>query len=70
MKVAVMLLIYFCLYLLGAVLTDLCLRKWKRTEKKAGTLRKFWLIPYTLLNLLPIAGAFFPDSSLTRSVTS
>lgn len=64
MKVAVMLLIYFCLYLLGAVLTDLCLRKWKRTEKKAGTLRKFWLIPYTLLNLLPIAGAFFPDSRL------
>lgn len=36
MKVAVMLLIYFCLYLLGAVLTDLCLRKWKRTEKRPG----------------------------------
>ncbi len=64
MKVAAMLLIYFCLYLLGAVLTDLCLRKWKRTGTRAGALRKFWLIPYTMLDLLPVAGAFLPDSRL------
>ena len=50
MKVAVMLLIYFCLYLLGAVLTDLCLRKWKRTTKlKASRLRVFLQLNATMV---------------------
>ena len=54
--------IYTALTVLAGVLTERCLRRWERTAARAGKLRKFWLAPYVLLSLLPVFGAFLPDS--------
>ena len=58
-------IIFIVLYVaplgLVAFLTDRCLRRWKRTASRAGELRKFWLIPFTLFTLLPLAGALLPE---------
>ena len=56
--------IFLALSALAAYLTDRCLRRWKRTAERAGKLRKCWLIPYALLTMLPIGGAFLPDSAV------
>ena len=56
--------IYLSLSALAGYMTDLCLRKWERTAKCASRIRKYWLIPYALFSLVPVAGAFLPDSSV------
>lgn len=53
--------IYGLMIALAFFLTDLCLRGWARTAKRAGRLRIFWLIPGLLLALTPVAGALLPD---------
>ena len=62
MSPVILIAIYVALTSLAAYLTDLCLRLWPRTAQKAARLRKYWLTPYILLSLLPMAGAFLPDS--------
>ncbi|MBR0367752.1 MAG: metallophosphoesterase family protein [Clostridia bacterium] len=54
--------IYAALSGFAAYLTDLCLRRWRRTSDRARRIRAYWLAPYILLSLLPVAGAFLPDS--------
>ena len=49
-------------------LTDLCLRRWKKTAASAARLRPFWLIPGLLLALLPIGGAMLPDSAFKYAI--
>lgn len=56
--------IYCLMIALAFFLTDLCLRKWRRTAEAAGRLRKFWLVPGLLLSLLPVAGAMLPNSAV------
>ncbi|MBR1561291.1 MAG: metallophosphoesterase [Clostridia bacterium] len=53
--------IYILLSALAGWMTDLCLRKWPRTANSARR-RARWMIPYGVLSLLPLAGAFLPDS--------
>ena len=43
-------------------MTDLCLRRWPRTAWNVGLRKLCWLVPYILLSLVPMAGAFLPDS--------
>ena len=47
---------------LAAYLVDLCLRRWPRTAWNVGLRKLFWLVPYIILMLVPIAGAFLPNS--------
>ena len=62
MSPIILIAVYIILTTLAGYMTERCLRRWKLTAEKAGKLRKFWLIPYGLLSLLPVAGAFLPDS--------
>ena len=62
MSPIILIAVYMILTTLAGYMTERCLRRWKLTAAKAGKLRKFWLIPYGLLSLLPVAGAFLPDS--------
>ena len=59
MKQIIMITLYAGLCVLGAWLTDLCLRRWIRRARK---IRPCWLIPYILCSLLPVTGALLPDS--------
>ena len=54
--------IYAVLSALAGLMTERCLRLWPRTAGKAGTLRRLWLPPYLLFSLIPVLGAFLPDS--------
>ena len=54
--------IYLALSGLTGLLTDLCLRRWRRTARHAGRARAWWLTVYALLTLTPVAGALLPDS--------
>jgi len=54
--------IYAALVALAAFLTDLNLRRWPLTVNRAARMRKFWLTLFILLSLLPVAGAFLPNS--------
>ncbi|MBR1407936.1 MAG: metallophosphoesterase [Clostridia bacterium] len=58
----ILVLIYTALSALAGFCTDLCLHRWKRTAHKAAGLRRIWLPAYILLSLLPVFGAFLPDS--------
>ena len=73
MSPVLLVIIYFALLALAGWMTEVCLRGW--LEERSGTgadgflgagaaarLRGFWLIPYALLSLLSVAGAFLPDS--------
>ncbi len=62
MASVILISVYIALSSLAAYLTDLCLRRWPRTARRAAGLRKYWLTAYTLLSLIPMAGAFLPDS--------
>lgn len=62
MSPIILIFIYLILSALTGYLTERCLRRWPRTAAKAGKLRKFWLVPYILLSLLPVTGAFLPNS--------
>ena len=64
MQLVIMVVIYTAQNVLAAYLVDYCLRKWKRTADKAHSLRKVWLIPFALVSLMPVAGAFLPDGAL------
>ena len=61
MQRIIFIVLYVALLGLVAFLTDRCLRRWKRTASRAGELRKFWLIPFSLFTLLPLAGALLPE---------
>lgn len=54
--------IYAAMTALTGGLTECCLRRWPATALYAGRLRRYWLTPYLLLALLPVAGAFLPNS--------
>ena len=58
----ILLPIYSAMSSYSGWMTDVCLRRWPRTAEKARRIRKFWLVPIVLLSLLPVAGAFLPDS--------
>ena len=62
-----MLLVYAALLALIAFLTVRCLRRRPRRPDRARGMRKNWLIPYTLLSLLPLLGAFLPDTPARRA---
>ena len=64
MSPIVLILIYTALSAFAVFCTDLCLRRWKLTAAKAGKLRRIWLPAYILLSLLPVFGAFLPDSGV------
>ena len=64
MASVVLLVIYSALNVLAVWMTDLRMRSWFDGSTKwrsALWVRKYWLIPYILLALLPVAGAFLPD---------
>ena len=61
MQLIVMVVIYLAQNVLAALLTDRSLHKWKLTSERADQIRKFWLIPFSVLSLLPVAGALLPD---------
>ena len=63
MHPAILITIYLILSTIAGLMTEFCLQKWLLPEK-AGRIRKFWLIPYIVLSLLPVAGAFLPDSGV------
>ena len=58
----ILIAIYAALIALAAFLTDLRLRDWPLTQTRAAKLRRFWLTLFILLSLLPVAGAFLPNS--------
>lgn len=62
MLLLAMVAICLALCALGGFLTDLCLRRWARTGHAARRIRPYWLVPYAVLWLLPLAGALLPDS--------
>lgn len=62
MQMIVMVVVYLAQNLLAILLMDRCLRRWARTSQNAQKIRKYWLIPFTLVSLLPVAGALMPDS--------
>ncbi len=64
MSPIILISIYLALSALAAVMTERCLRRWEYTRRRAARLRGFWLTPYVLLSLLPVAGAFLPDGAL------
>ena len=47
---------------LAAYMVDLCLRRWSRVTWNIGLRKLFWLAPYIMLTVLPIVGAFLPNS--------
>ena len=58
----ILIAVYIALVALAALLIDLRLRRWPLTANRAGKLRRFWLTLFILLSLLPVAGAFLPNS--------
>lgn len=58
----ILLPVYIAVAVYAGWMTDVCLRRWPRSAGKARGLRKFWVTPYVMLTLLPVAGAFLPDS--------
>jgi len=56
--------IYTLLSFLAALMTERCLRVWPRTADRVVRLWRFWLPPYILLSLVPVAGAFLPEGPL------
>lgn len=56
--------VYIAQNLLAIVLIDRCLNRWTFTAERAKRLRKYWLIPFILLSLLPVAGALLPDGGV------
>ena len=62
MSPVLLIAIYLCISALTAWMTDLCLRRWKRTAHIAKKLRVCWVTLQVLLALLPVTGAFLPDS--------
>ena len=58
----ILIAIYIALSFLAAYLIDTRLRHWPFTSGRAGKLRHFWLTVYILMSMLPVAGAFLPDS--------
>lgn len=63
MSIIILIAVYAALAFLAAFMVDWCLRRWPRTASKA-MLRRLWLVPYILLLLVPMAGAFLPGSPL------
>lgn len=64
MSPIILLSVYTLLSCVAGWFTDRCFVKWKRTADRAGRIRKYWLIPYILLSLLPVAGAFLPNGAV------
>ena len=62
MQLIVMVAIYLAQNCLAAVLIKRCLVRWPRTAQRASRIKKYWLIPFAVLSLLPVAGALLPDS--------
>ena len=62
MSPIILIAIFVALASLAAYMVDLCLRRWPRTAWNFGLRRLFWLAPYIILTLVPIVGAFLPNS--------
>ena len=62
MSPIILIAIFVALASLAAYMVDLCLRRWPRTAWNVGLRKLFWLVPYIILTLVPIAGAFLPNS--------
>lgn len=54
-------ILYVAQFVLIAALTEHSLRRWRFTAGRVRGIRKYWLVPFALLSLLPLAGAFLPD---------
>ena len=65
MSPIILIAIFVALASLAAYMVDLCLRRWPRTAWNTGLRRLFWLAPYIVLTLVPIAGAFLPNSPVS-----
>ena len=57
-----MVVLYAAHFIVVAALTELSLRRWQFTSDRVRSIRRYWLIPFILLSLLPLAGAFLPES--------
>ena len=57
-----LLTVYAAQFVLAAYLTNRCLSRWARTSGCFRKIRKYWMIPFALFALLPVTGAFLPDS--------
>ena len=68
MQMIAMTAIYLAQKALTAFLTDRCLRHWPRTATWASRYRLCWLVPFILLSLLPVAGAFLPESRMKYGI--
>ena len=64
----VLILIYAAQVVLTGFLTDLCLRWWYWTGGVAAGARRYWMTVFTLLALLPVFGAFLPDSRVKSAL--
>ena len=62
MATIILIAVYAAVVALAAFLTDLNVRRWPLTSSRAAKLRRFWLTLFILLSLLPVAGAFLPNS--------
>ena len=63
MSIIILIAVYAALAFLAAFMVDWCLRRWPRTTSKV-MLRRLWPVPYILLFLVPMAGAFLSASPL------
>ena len=61
MQMVAMVVLYLAQKTLAAFLADRCLKRWVVTAERAAKIRPYWLVPFILLSLLPVAGAFLPD---------
>ena len=64
MSPVILLSVYALLGFFEAWLVERCFKKWRRTAGRAGRMLKYWLVPYVLLSLLPVAGAFLPNGRI------
>ncbi len=58
----ILIAIFVALASLVACMVDLCLRRWPLTAWDIGLRKLYWLAPYILLSLVPMVGAFLPNS--------
>ena len=54
--------LYVAQFIVVAALMELSLRRWPFTSDRVRDIRLYWLIPFVMLFLLPLAGAFMPET--------
>ena len=60
----ILITIFVAMASLVAYMVDLCLRRWPLIAWNVGLRKLFWLAPYIILTLVPMVGAFLPNSPI------